>query len=67
MNDLLTREQYYQYFHEVKQRGFVLDDYNDETPIQDLEQIYRHINIKLAEKAAAINAIIRNKDLRRKT
>lgn len=67
MDNLLTRQQYEDYFDDVKRRGFILDNYNNETPILDMENIYRHINIKLAEKAAAINAIIRDKDLRRKT
>lgn len=40
MSHLMAREEYYQYFGEVKFRGYVIDDYDDNTTIEELEEIY---------------------------
>lgn len=65
MSHLMAREEYYQYFGEVKFRGYVIDDYDDNTTIEELEEIYKYIAYKLAEKSAKINNILRDKDFRR--
>lgn len=65
MSHLLAREEYYQYFKDVKYRGYVIDNYDDNTTIEELEEIYKYIAYKLAEKSAKVNAILRDKDFRR--
>lgn len=38
-----TRGTYIQYFEELKSKEFTIDDYDDNTPLAELEKMQKHI------------------------